>query len=387
MTNVANMTQKMPGKPAANGKKDIILSAVFLLLCLMIWLLPTGFEKKVDQRAIRCKGQVAAVDNQNVIQHGMVKTGEQKVVVEIKSGPFEGRTFKTENQLLGQMDRDKIFAPGDMAFVVLTLDTDGNVVFVNPQEHYRIGIEIFLLCLFALLLIAFGGVTGLKALLSFLFAALVIWKILIPSLLKGWDPILVTLGVTATLCGAIIFLVAGVNRKGATAFAGSFAGVLTSCGLAYFFTGPLHLHGAVMPFAETLLYSGFGHLDLTRIYIAAVFIACSGAVMDLGVDVAASMNEVVEKYPAITRVELIKSGLNVGRAVAGTMTTTLLLAYSGGFITLLMAFMAQGIPLSSTFNIIYVAAEVLKTIVGSFALVTVAPFTALLGGFILLKKP
>lgn len=238
MTNVANMTQKMPGKPAANGKKDIILSAVFLLLCLMIWLLPTGFEKKVDQRAIRCKGQVAAVDNQNVIQHGMVKTGEQKVVVEIKSGPFEGRTFKTENQLLGQMDRDKIFAPGDMAFVVLTLDTDGNVVFVNPQEHYRIGIEIFLLCLFALLLIAFGGVTGLKALLSFLFAALVIWKILIPSLLKGWDPILVTLGVTATLCGAIIFLVAGVNRKGATAFAGSFAGVLTSCGLAYFFHRP-----------------------------------------------------------------------------------------------------------------------------------------------------
>jgi len=316
----------------------------------------------------------------------MVKTGEQQVTVEIKNGPFKGTTFEGENSLLGQMDRDKIFAPGDTAFVVLTLDPDGKVIFVNPQEHYRIGTELFLLSLFALLLIAFGGYTGVKALLSFLFAGLSIWKLLIPALLKGWDPILVTLGITAALCSSIIFLVAGVNRKGVTAFAGSFAGILTSCGLAYYFTDALHLHGAVMPFAETLLYSGFGHLDLTKIYIAAVFIACSGAVMDLAVDVAASMNEVVEKFPAISRMELIKSGLTVGRAVAGTMTTTLLLAYSGGFITLLMAFMAQGIPLSSTFNIIYVAVEVMKTIVGSFALVTVAPFTAFLGGFLLLKR-
>ncbi len=380
------MGTKIPGKHLFSVKKDALLAAVFMVLCMIIWFLPTGFEEKVDQQAVRCKGEVVAVDNKNIIQHGMVKTGEQQVTLKMENGPFEGETFEAENQLLGQMDRDKIFAKGDFVFVVVTKDRSGNVVFVNPQEHYRIGIEIFLLCLFAVLLIAFGGFTGLKALLSFLFAALVIWKLLIPALLKGWDPILVTLGITGLLCASIIFLVAGVNRKGATAFFGSFAGILTSCALAWYFTGKLHLHGAVMPFAETLLYSGFGHLDLTKIYIAAIFIACSGAVMDLGVDVAASMNEVVEKHPSISRIELIKSGLNVGRAVAGTMTTTLLLAYSGGFITLLMAFMAQGVPLSSTFNIIYVAAEVLKTIVGSFALVTVAPFTAFLGGFVLLKK-
>ncbi|MFO7971090.1 MAG: YibE/F family protein [Myxococcota bacterium] len=368
-----------------NEKKDLLLVAVFIILCLFTWFLPTGFGEKVDRKSVRCKGEILKVDNSNLIQHGMVKTGEQHLVLEIKNGPFEGRVFDAENQLLGQMDRDKIFAVEDTAFVVLTLDKESNVVFVNPQEHYRIGIEIFLLCIFALLLIIFGGFTGIKALLSFLFAALVIWKILIPFLLKGWDPIGITLVITGVLCASIIFLVAGVNKKGATAFCGCFAGILTSCGMAYYFTHALHLHGAVMPFAETLLYSGFGHLDLTKIYIAAVFIACSGAVMDLGVDVAASMNEVVEKHPSISRLDLIKSGLNVGRAVAGTMTTTLLLAYSGGFITLLMAFMARGVPLSSTFNIIYVAAEVLKTIVGSFGLITVAPFTAFVGGFILVK--
>jgi uncharacterized membrane protein len=68
------------------------------------------------------------------------------------------------------------------------------------------------------------------------------------------------------------------------------------------------------------------------------------------------------------------------------MTTTLLLAYSGGYLTLLMAFMAQGVPMANLFNLIYVAAEILKTLVGSFGLVTVAPFTALAGGLLLAGK-
>jgi uncharacterized membrane protein len=142
----------------------------------------------------------------------------------------------------------------------------------------------------------------------------------------------------------------------------------------------------VLPFSETLLYAGFGNLNLTRIYISAVFIAASGAVMDLAMDVAASMQELVDKRTDITRSELIKSGLSVGRTVVGTMTTTLLFAYSGGYITLLMAFMAQGVPVTNLFNLIYVATEVLKTLVGSFGLVMVAPFTGIVGGLILVSE-
>jgi uncharacterized membrane protein len=156
--------------------------------------------------------------------------------------------------------------------------------------------------------------------------------------------------------------------------------------MALYFTRKFHVHGAVLPFAETLLYSGFAHLNLTKIYIAAVFIAASGAVMDLAMDVAASMHEVVSKKEDISVLDAIRSGFTVGRAVVGTMTTTLLLAYSGGYITLLMAFMAQGVPLTNLFNLIYVAAEVLKTVVGSFGLVMVAPFTAIVGGFVLCGK-
>ncbi|MCP4747052.1 MAG: YibE/F family protein [Desulfobacteraceae bacterium] len=156
--------------------------------------------------------------------------------------------------------------------------------------------------------------------------------------------------------------------------------------MAFIFTRAFHIHGAIMTFAETLIYSGFGHLNLKKIFIAAVFIASSGAVMDFAMDIAVSMHEVVSRNPGIGRKSLILSGLNIDRTVDGTMTSTLLLGYSGGYITLLMAFMAQGAPLVGTFNFIYIAAEVFNTIVGSFGLVTVAPLTAVADGFLLAYK-
>jgi uncharacterized membrane protein len=364
-------------------RKEALLTGFFCLLCLILYYTPTGFEERLPENAFRVEAKVVDVDNSNVQKIGVIRQGDQEVELEVLEGRFQGRRLTGQNPLLGQMDRDKVFQPGDTALVVLTLNEQGEIVYVNPQAHYRLGLELGLFGLFAALLLVFGGWTGLKALLSFVFAALAMWKILIPGLLRGWDPIWLTLGVVALLTGAVIFLVAGLTRKGLTAFLGAFLGLLTSCLLAVYFTGALHVHGAVLPFAETLLYSGYGHLDLVRIYMAAVFLAASGAVMDLAMDVAASMDEVTSKRPDLSRLEAVKSGLSVGRAVVGTMTTTLLLAYSGGYVTLLMAFMAQGVPLANLFNLIYVSAEVLKTLAGSFGLVAAAPFTALVGAFLL----
>ena len=363
--------------------RDWLLVLAFLLISAGLYCLPTGFETTKDRNAVHCAARITAVDDANVQNLGMIRAGEQAVTLDILDGPFKGETFSANNQLLGQLDRDKLFKVGDKAYVILTLDSGGKVIFVNPQAHYRLGLELFLLALFAALLLLFGGLTGFKALLSFVFTGLLLWKVLVPLLLKGVDPVWLTLCVVAALSAVIIFLVAGINRTGLTAFLGAFLGVVASCAMGVYFTGHFHVHGAVMPFAETLLYAGYGHLNLTRVFMAGVFLSSCGAVMDLAMDVASAMGEVVDKKPGISRVEAVWSGIRVGRAVVGTMTTTLLLAYSGGFVTLLMAFMAQGIPLDTTFNFIYVAAEVLKTLVGSFGLVTVAPFTALVGGLLM----
>jgi uncharacterized membrane protein len=232
------------------------------------------------------------------------------------------------------------------------------------------------------LLLVVAGVTGLKAALSFVFTATVLWKLFFPLLLRGFPPLSTGLVLVAVLTAVITFSVGGLNRRGTATFAGSMLGVLLTCGLAVWVARAFQLNGAVRPFAEALLYSGYYELHLTDIFIASVFIASSGAIMDLAMDIAASMDEIKRKHPEIGIFEHVRSGLRVGRAVTGTMTTTLLLAYSSSHIAMFMLFMAKGLPAANILNAPFIAAEVLNILVGSFGLVTVAPFTAVVAGLL-----
>lgn len=362
-------------------KRDLFLAAIFSVLIVVLFFVPTGFEDRLPQNAVTCRGVVLEVDNSELKQFGIVRIGQQELTVKLVDGPFKAHKVQAINQLTGKMELDKLFSPGDTALMVLSLK-NGEIFYANAQDHYRLHIELFLLICFAILLLCFAGTTGAKALLSFIFSAMMIWKILVPFFLKNYNPIPVSLAVVSMLTGSIILLVGGLTRRGCVAFFGAMLGIATTCLLALLFSGGFHLHGAIKPFSETLLYSGYPHLDLNRIFLAGIFMASSGAVMDLAMDVAMSQHEVVMKHPEITFKEAMLSGFRVGRAVVGTMTTTLLLAYSGSYITLLMVFMAQGVPLVNLFNLNYVAGEILNTLVGSFGLVTVAPFTAIIGAFI-----
>ena len=120
--------------------------------------------------------------------------------------------------------------------------------------------------------------------------------------------------------------------------------------------------------------------------MSSICIGASGSVMDLAVDITSAVSEVVKKCPSISRKEAVTSGLAVARAAMGTMTTTLLLAYSGTCLALLMTFMAQGTPIYNILNNNQVAAEIINTVAGSFGLAATAPFTAFLAGMILAGK-
>ena len=209
---------------------------------------------------------------------------------------------------------------------------------------------------------------------------------MVPLYLKGYSPVWVGIVITALLTGIIIFFVYGVDKRTIAASSGALLGIATTCILGILFTDLFKIHGAIMPNAESLLYSGYQHLDLTSIFMSSIFVGASGAMMDLSVDITSAIYEVVEKRPDISSVQAIKSGMNVGKAAMGTMTTTLLLAYSGGYISLLMVFMAQGTPIDHILNYKYVASEILDTVVGSFGLITVAPFTAITAGVLLAKN-
>lgn len=357
-----------------------LLIAVLALGCLGLWFLP-GPRQLAENRGRTVCAEIVETDDTGIALHGLVEFGTQRLKVRFA----DGSVHDAANELRAQMELDKKFKVGETALVVVPSQIREGDVLV-ARDHWRMGWGFVFFGAFCLLLCVFGGWTGAKALFSFVFSCFAVWKLLIPLVLDGFPASTVTFLTVAALTGVIMYLVAGWTKKGLTAFAGAMLGVVASLGLAHLFGRLMHVNGATMPFAQQLLYSGYSGLDLRDVFIGAIVLASSGAVMDLAMDIAAGVAEVKLHNPALGFRELLLSGLRMGRAVVGTMTTTLLLAYSGGYLTLLMVFAAQGTHPMDFLNSTLVSAEIVKTLVGSFGLVLVAPFTAAVGAWIYTRR-
>jgi uncharacterized membrane protein len=368
-------------------KKELVFTLIFLALIVILILLPTGFARQIYVNSEGAKARVLEVDNSGIYKNGIIQQGDQSCSIEILTGAHEGEKAKAINLLFGKMNIDKLFKPGDIAWVIIENKPDGSIVFVNMVEHYRVGKELLLIGLFAVLIVIFSGFTGIRTLLSFAFALLAIWKLIIPLMLKGYPPILVGLGIGCIITIATLFLVAGLSKKAYAAIGGAIACSLITCLLSIVFTTYFGIHGAVLTWSESLLYSGYQNLDLTQVYMAAVYLACSGAILDLAIDISAALDELVVHKPDITRSALIRSGLRIGKSVVGTQTTTLLLAYMGTYLSLMMVYMAQATPLMSILNSKSIAAEVLLTFVGCIGLVLVSPATSLISAVLYSTNP
>ena len=363
------------------GLGNAVVVALLALSCVGLWFVPGPSALAEDGSMRTATAEVVSVDDSGLMTHGLVEYGTQRLKVRLADGSVR----EASNELRAQMELDKKFSPGDTALVVLPAKDDG-VSAIVARDHWRMGWTAALFAAFCILLCAFGGWTGAKALFSFVFSCFAVWKLLIPLCLRGWSASWVSFGTVAVLTAAIMYLVAGPTRKGFAAFFGAMLGVFASLGLAHFFGRVMNVNGATMPYAQALLYGGYSFLDLQDVFIGAIVLASSGAVMDLGMDISAGVAEVSRHNQGLGFQELFRSGLRMGRAVVGTMTTTLLLAYSGGYLTLLMMFASQGTPPVDFLNSTLVSAEIVKTLVGSFGLVLVAPFTALVAAATFAKR-
>jgi len=364
-----------------NRKKEHIFTLVFIALIALLAVLPTGFARQIYVNSEGARAKVVAVDNSSIYDNGLIRQGDQKCEIEILSGAHKGEIATAINMLIGKMDLDKLFEPGDIGWVIIENKNDGSINFVNMVDYFRFPKELLLIGLFAALLVVFSGFTGVRTILSFTFTLLAIWKILIPLSLNGYPPLLVALLVGSLITVTTLLMVAGFSQKAYAAIGGAIVASLLTCLLAVVFTRYLGIHGAILQWSESLLYSGFQNLDLTQIFMAGVYLACSGAILDLAVDISAALDEIVIHKPDISRKELLTSGLTIGKSVVGTQTSTLLLAYMGSYISVMMVYMAQSTPMMSILNSKPIAGEILHTFVGCIGLVLVSPLTSLIASF------
>lgn len=367
-----------------NKLKEHAPVIVGIILILILILIPTGFEgAQIYKGTERVPARVISTDDSQIVDNGLIRTGEQSCEVEVLKGKFKDRTIDSAvNMLTGSYENDKIFDGGDKALIIISYRGD-EILSAAMIDHYRLDYEIILALIFAAVLIITAGKTGFRSLLSFIITILAVWKAVVPLYLKGIDPIISGAVFITLLSVIIIAMVYGFDRRCFAATAGVLSGVMVALFFGAVFTHLFKIHGAVMSMSESLLYCGYGNLNLTSIFTASIFIGSSGAMMDLAVDITSAMHEIILKKPTITTKELIISGMNIGKAAMGTISTTLLLAYTGSCIAMLMVFMAQGTPLVNILNYKYVAAEIVHTVAGSIGLTAVAPLTAVLGGTVL----
>ena len=212
-------------------------------------------DKEVYTESDLSPALVLSVDDSKIVDTGLVRSGDQLCRLRILSGPFEGEEAEGNNSLNGSLEQDKLFAAGDKALVRINHE-NGEIISVSMIDYYRVPQELIPAALFCLLLVLFAGSTGVRALLSFAVSVLMIWKVLVPCCLRGINPIWVGLGVVMALTVIIVTLVYGFDRRSLSSVAGCALGIGVTCVMGIIFTDAFRIHGAVMSYSESLLYSG-----------------------------------------------------------------------------------------------------------------------------------
>lgn len=349
------------------------------IIIVIIFLALLAFSQKLEGYIFKREsiGRVLVVDNSNAIVQGVSKVGSQALTVEVLTGKNKGKVLEINNLLNGSMEYDEFYEKDDKVLMYV-MENDGKLA-GKVLSLLRIDKIIGLGLIF---IIVYARKVGFQSLLSFVGSVVIIWEFLIPALKEGENIFLITIITLILLSALIIFLVAGFTRKGFTAFSGTMSGLFTTASLTFLFGDIFRIDGMSQPFAQSVIFASAMKIDILKIFYAAIVIGASGAAMDIAMDMSATIEELKYHNPNLNRRELVKSGFNVGRSVIGTMTTTLLLAYSGGFLTLMILFLERDMTLLQILNMKMITSEIIKIIIGSIGLVVVAPMTTYIGAFI-----
>lgn len=312
---------------------------------------------------------------------------KQKVQVKVLTGQFKGTVQTLDNMLTGNPAYDISLNKGDK--VVLHLEaknTEVNSVddvdFFIADVKRDYSLEAFA-ALFMVLLVVIGRKKGVFSLVSIIATISLMFFVLVPLILHGVNPVVsaVVVGILSTII--TIYLVGGFNSKSSAAIIGT--------GLSLIFAGGMSLAAIWMArltgFAgeeSMFLYSTRPDLSFKGILAASMIIAALGALMDTGVSIASSVNEIYETDKKLTVNQLFKSSMNIGKDIIGTMSNTLILVYLGSALPLVL--LSNNIDLQKFFNLNQVSTEILSALIGSISILACVPLTAIIAAYLIKRQ-
>ena len=303
------------------------------------------------------------------------RLGTQLLELEICSGEHKGTFLEAYNYLNAYTNLDA--KENTRLIVRLDYDDSGALYVVNIFNYDRWQVVGAFILVFALVMILVGGWKGVKALLGLLFTLACVWFLLLPMMLRGISPVPATVAIIALTSAASLLLLDGPTLKTLCATLGCVGGVAVA-GISAAIVGVLTpLNGFNTDNAESLvLQASDGGLQISGLLVCSILISSMGAVMDVAMSIASALHELRTHNPELSPLSLFRSGMNIGRDAMGTMANTLILAFAGSSLNLLILVQVYDIPFLQLVNTDFICIEVLQSVAGSMGILLTVPLVA-----------
>ncbi|WMJ23050.1 YibE/F family protein [Paludicola sp. MB14-C6] len=306
----------------------------------------------------------------------------------LKSGKNKGQTISAIQTIDGMMATNpKDVEEGDNIILsYLSLNNNESMEWVF-EDYHRSNALIWLCIAFFVLVLLFGKIKGVNTIISLAFTCLSIFAVFIPAILTGYNIYTLANIICIFIIIMTLLIVNGANKKSLVAGIGCVGGVAVTGLLTLFMSKIMLLTGAVDQEAMfLLLLNEENPIDLRAIIYAAILIGALGATMDVSMSIASALFELNEKVQDRSFHSLVKSGFAIGRDIMGTMANTLILAYIGSSLAIVLLLTANTGSLLSLFNREMIVVEILQSLVGSLGILFTIPITSILAGYIYHKK-
>lgn len=358
----------------------VALALTTLLALLLQNVQKTELINRIGQTFEKGVVTEVLVDN---LQPDGTRVGEQRVAVRMTTGVRKGQVIEMTSSagyLFGAT-----CTPGLHVIVMQSVAGDTTVSSVYSQD--RGGVLLLFAALYLVALVVIGGKQGLKGALGLAFTFLAIIFLYLPLVYLGWPPLWTSVLICAVTTAVTMYFIGGPTRKTVVASAGTVAGVVIAGLVAAIFGAATGISGWNVSDIETLitLWNTNG-INVGELLFAGLLISSLGAVMDVAMSVASSMGEVLAQNPSMSRGALFASGMRIGRDMMGTDSNTLILAFAGGSVSMLVLDYAYDLPILQILNSNNIGISVMQGLAGSFGVVLAVPVTVALATLLYTAK-
>lgn len=358
-----------------------LLSFLFIVISVLVAPHLINAQEEIPNEIQIVKAKVlSAINGEGIILPGTnQKSKIQTLEAEIIEGDGSGKVVTFENDYV-------MLESGDTFYLSSNLQPDDSVIYA-VFEPDRIPVLFFFLILFVILVLVFGGIQGFRGLLSLAGSLFVIVFALLPGIIAGFPPLLVSVVVSSIIIIIGSYVTHGFNRTTSSAVVGMIVTVVGTGIMAHFAVYGSNLTGVSGDEAFYLNLNTGGNIDLIGLLMGGIMIGLLGVLYDVSIGQSVSVEELHTVAPHISKWEIYKRTIRIGREHIGALVNTLAIAYVGASLPLLLLFYS-----SADSNLLMIvnrevfATEIIRILIGSIGLVLAVPITTLLAVLMLIKN-